>query len=224
MRSSTSDTKVTQELTVLRSQRSTLIQYQIAVKAIETGKDDPIKALNLRKANAAKKAVGLRDICLRHQARVDELKAKEGKLNDELKEKLQQRNTVTEAKSHFKSTMNNLRRDYDRAVKGYQKYLRDQRNARVQRQRKAEKAAASEDAEEEDISDMEPPTPYASELKSIEELSRYLNRLLPSQKAASELKVEAEVPVLAEERNKKFKSDREVTLLAPKKKRASRII
>jgi len=219
----TPDGKVSQELVLLRSQRSTLIQYQIAANALETGKDDPLKVLNLRKANATKKAAGLRDICLRHQTKVDELNAKEGKLNDELKEYLQKRNSVIEAKNHFKTTSTNLKRDYDRAVKGYQKYLRDQRNAKAQRQKKAAMATSGEDAEEEsEFESSEPPTPYANELKSIDELFRHLNRLLPSQKAPLEKKDDTKTANLAEERNKKSKENREVAALK-KKKKATRI-
>jgi len=59
-------------------------------------------------------------------------------------------------------------------------------------------------------------------LKSIDELFRHLNRLLPSQKAPLEKKDDTKTANLAEERNKKSKENREVAALK-KKKKATRI-
>jgi len=60
--------------------------------------------------------------------------------------------------------------------------------------------------------------PYEQELRSVEELTRYLTRLLPSQLDTDAKNESDKAAQIAEQRNKKSKENREVVELVHKKK------
>jgi len=152
-------------------------------------------------------------------------KKNDEKFREEIDSLSSKRNGFTEDKKRLQFSVVNLRRDHEKQNRAYQQYVQDQKIAKQEKRKqehaeKVKAAAAVQETQvvEPEIRTLEPVIPYEQELRSIDELSKYLSRLLPSQETKTDQKENDKAAEIAEQRNKKSKENREVAVLVHKKK------